>query len=157
MEYKIIDVKQGNQWPSPYGEMQSYTLALEGVGEPVVLNKKVPVKHEPKEGETLYGKLEEKTNQKGNVYMKFTAEKPPEASGQAQGSNWHESPEKQESINRAVALNNAVVSIGVTETAEPVLELADRYFAWLTKSDKEKIEDVLGDTEKPIDMSDIPF
>lgn len=152
MEYTIKSVKKGNTWNSPYGDMQSYTLSLDGVGEPVVLNKKVPVKQEPKEGETLYGTLEEKTNQKGNVYMKFTAVKPPEATGAAQTSNWHESPEKQQSINRAVALNNAVITSGVTDDVEKVLEIAGAYFAWLT-NEKEMLEV----NDKPIDLSDIPF
>ena len=153
MEYEITDVKAGNQWASPYGDMQSYTLVLKGVGEPVVLNKKVPVKQEPKVGETLFGTLEEKTNAKGNVYMKFTAQKPPEATGHAQTSNWHESPEKQQSINRAVALNNAVVTSGVTDDVAKVLEIADAYFSWLTG--EEVKEDIKG--EDSISLSDIPF
>jgi len=158
MEYKIVDVKAGNTWSSGYGEMQSYTLSLEGISEPVVMNKKVPVKQEPKTGETLFGKLEEKTNQKGNVYMKFTAEKPPESTGQAQTSNWQESPEKQQSINRAVALNNAVITSGVTEDVAKVLEIADAYFGWLTNTTEVKqVKEVLGVDERPIDMSDIPF
>ena len=153
MEYKITSVKAGNIWSSPYGEMQSYTVSLDGVGEPVVLNKKCPVKHEPKEGETLYGKLEEKTNAKGNVYMKFTAEKPPEGAQSTGSSNWHESPEKQQSINRAVALNNAVITSGVTEDVDKVLEIAGAYFNWLTQ---EK-EPVLDSDDKPLDLDSIPF
>jgi hypothetical protein len=157
MEYTIKSVKKGNTWNSPYGDMQSYTLSLDGVGEPVVLNKKVPVKQEPKEGETLYGTLEEKTNQKGNAYMKFTAVKPPEATGQAQSSNWHESPEKQQSINRAVALNNAVVTSGVSDDIEKVLEIADAYFAWLTNEEiKQDVKEEL-ETQETISLSDIPF
>ena len=154
MEYKIKDVKAGNIWSSGYGEMQSYTLVIDGVGEPVVLNKKVPVKQEPKVGDTLFGTLEEKTNGKGNVYMKFTAQKPPEATGQAQSSNWHESPEKQQSINRAVALNNAVVTSGVTDDVAKVLEIAGAYFGWLTNEVKEVKEEI---KEEPISLDDIPF
>jgi len=159
MEYKIIDVKQGNQWESPYGVMQSYTIALEGVSEPVVLNKKCPVKHEPKTGETLFGTLEEKTNAKGNVYMKFTAQKPPEATGQAQSSNWHESPEKQQSINRAVALNNAVLYAPIEKaTVDQTLQVANVFYAWLTDTAEVKdVKEVLDVDERPIDMSDIPF
>ena len=85
--------------------------------------------------------------------MKFTAQKPPEATGHAQTSNWHESPEKQQSINRAVALNNAVVTSGVTDDVAKVLEIADAYFSWLTG--EEVKEDIKG--EDSISLSDIPF
>lgn len=154
MEYKIVDVKAGNVWESGYGQMQSYTIAIEGVSEPVVLNKKVPVKQEPKTGDTLYGLLEEKTNAKGTVYMKFTAQKPPEATGQAQGSSWHESPEKQQSINRAVALNNAVVYAQVDKLdADKTIEIAELFYSWLTLTPPEEKEEET-DTIK---ISDIPF
>ena len=154
MEYEIVDVKKGNQWSSGYGEMQSYTISLKGVSEPVVLNKKVPVKQEPHVGELLYGSLEEKTNQKGNVYMKFSAEKRPEAAGQAQTSNWHESPEKQQSINRAVALNNAVITSGVTEDYKTVIAIADIYLTWLSGEVKE-VQEIIGD--EVLDLDSIPF
>lgn len=160
MEYEVVDVKKGNQWSSGYGEMQSYTISLKGVSEPVVLNKKVPVKQEPHVGELLYGSLEEKTNSNGNVYMKFTAEKRPEAQPTG-GSNWHESPEKQQSINRAVALNNAVITSGVTDDVAKVLEIADAYYTWLlgtttiNVSFKDDVKEVVG--EEPISLDNIPF
>ena len=160
MEYEIVDVKKGNVWSSGYGEMQSYTISLKGISEPVVLNKKVPVKQEPHVGELLYGTLEEKTNQKGNVYMKFSAEKRPESTGQAQGSNWHESPEKQESVNRAVALKAACVIYQGTSMEVPhetITGLADSFYSWLTQEAPATAPaaEVIGD--EPIDLDSIPF
>jgi len=69
--YKIKEVKRGNTWTSTQGgEMQSYALILEGVGEPVQLNKKMPVKAEPQIGDELFGALEEQ-ERNGRVYYKF--------------------------------------------------------------------------------------
>jgi hypothetical protein len=70
--YKITDVKKRNTWKSSRGdEMQTYALALEGVSEPVQMNKKLPVKVEPKVGDEVIGTLEEQ-ERNGSVYYKLT-------------------------------------------------------------------------------------
>lgn len=75
-QYVIKDVKKGKVWDSSYGQMQAYALALEDVGEPVKMNKKMPVAHEPKPGDTIFGSLEEKEYD-GRVFFNFKSEKHP--------------------------------------------------------------------------------
>lgn len=71
--YTIKSIKKTKTWESQYGEMQSYAMVLEGVGEPVQLNKKMPIKVEPKAGDTLYGTLQEQEHD-GRTYYKFKVE-----------------------------------------------------------------------------------
>ena len=82
--YKIQSVKKTNTWESTFGEMQSYALALEGVGEPVQLNKKVPVKAEPQEGDELFGTLEEQ-ERNGRTFYKIKLEQNQQANGGFKG------------------------------------------------------------------------
>lgn len=141
MEYKIIDVKRGSEWSNSFGTFQSYTLVLEGYGEPVGLNKKVPVSQEPQVGDILFGNVELKRNKAGNEYASFKAEKRPE--GQIVLPNsWSESPDKQDSIHRSVALNDAALIFqGTGEPSDVVLELADAFYTWLKKEEKIDLND----------------
>lgn len=74
--YTVRDVRKTDQWDSQYGTFQTYALALEGIGEPVKLNKKVPVKDEPAKGGTLYGTIEEKSTRNGSTYRQLKLERP---------------------------------------------------------------------------------
>lgn len=158
-EYEIMQVKAGNAWSSGHSgnvlDMQGYILVLKGVSEPVVLNKKIPVAHEPLVGEKLYGVLESKVNAKGNAYMKFTAKprpEPPQApmtAPIAKATSW-DSPEKQQAINRAVALNNAAIlyqGIGVAAVVENIIAIADTFYTWLSMTDKGKVDHIMGETD----------
>lgn len=162
-EYTIASVKLGKQWQGHGKTFQAYYLGLNGVSEPVSMNKVVPVKASPEIGDVLYGVLEDTEFGK-----KFTAtERPPEAFGSPVGASkpsggWTESPEKQQAINRAVALNNAVLLISSEEgtsneeTVVAVLKTADKFYEWLSKTDKGNVDGVLGET-KPVNLDDIPY
>ena len=76
-EYVIRDIKKGSTWKNSYGEFQTYAIALNGIGEPVKLNKTLPVEVEPKVGDKLYGHLTQETTGKGIIYYKFTGEARP--------------------------------------------------------------------------------
>lgn len=73
-EYTITQIKKNDTWKNNYGEFQSYSLALQGFGEAVSLNKKVPVSQEPQVGDVIYGSLELATGKSGRDYYKFKAE-----------------------------------------------------------------------------------
>lgn len=138
MEHKILSIKKGNEWTNSFGTFQSYTLSLEGHGEPVGLNKKVPVTNEPQVGDVLYGNIEVKTTKTGMEYSSFKAEKRPEGElpPANQVSSWSENPERQDAINRSVALNNATsiyhgTGGDITVDTNDVTILADKFYAWL--------------------------
>ena len=76
MEYTIKQVKTNDVWSNSYGEFQSYALVLEGIGEPVSMNKKAPVSNPPKAGDKIFGTLEEVNAKNGRSFYKFKAEKP---------------------------------------------------------------------------------
>lgn len=72
-EYVIKDVKPRTTVRNGYGEYQVYSLALEGVGEPVKLEKIMPVHTEPTVGDTIYGRLVEEQGN-GRSYYCFKPE-----------------------------------------------------------------------------------
>lgn len=78
-EFTIRDIKKTGTWKNSYGEYQSYGMALEGVGEPVKLNKLIPVQDEPKKGDLLYGGLVLEKAKDGREYYRFKSEARPEA------------------------------------------------------------------------------
>jgi hypothetical protein len=83
-EYVITDVKkrtgEGATWHNGYGEYQKYGVVLEGIGEPVRMDKLMPVNQEPQKGDTIYGTLTEEKVGDGRMYYKFKSEKrPPDA------------------------------------------------------------------------------
>lgn len=162
-EWKIKEVREGNTWENSYGVFQSYSLALEGHAEPVSMNKKFPVASPPQAGDTLYGVIEMVVNKNGTTTNKFVTKQRPEGTpapqtgSTGQTSSWHESPEKQASINRAVALNNAVVFWANPDKdnadSDMVLKTAGDFYAWLSQTtideDIKKVEDV--------GIDDIPY
>lgn len=142
MEYKIIDVKRGSEWSNSFGTFQSYTLVLENYGEPVGLNKKVPVSQEPQVGDILFGNVELKRNKAGNEYASFKAEKRPEGQVIPTTSSWSEDPNKQDSIHRSVALNDAALIFqGTGEPSSIILSMADDFYMWLKGDDKVDLND----------------
>lgn len=56
-EYTIQGLKKSSTWRDAYGEYTSYALALKEFGEPVKLNKSMPIDKEPVAGDRIYGQL----------------------------------------------------------------------------------------------------
>lgn len=74
-EYAIRSVKKsGEVWSNSYGKFQSYAMALEGWGEPVKMNKTVPVAREPQVGDVLYGHLVNELSANNRMYYRFVAD-----------------------------------------------------------------------------------
>lgn len=133
MEYKVKAVKEGfKEWSNDYGAFRTYLVQVEGNGEPVSINRKAdsPV---PKVGEDLYGDITQ-----GKFGQSFKSKKKPFT------PNNYESPERQDSINRAVALNNAVNLYAGTKTLPVIVLLtADAFLGWLkqeTNDEKPAVE-----------------
>jgi hypothetical protein len=83
------------------------------------------------------GDVEVYTNDKGKTYVR-QAPKEENTPGTASFD------EKQESISRSVALNNAVVFItGTKGGSKDVLEAADLFLDWLQNGTEQAINDVL--------------
>ena len=136
-DYKIIAVaNRTKDWSSTYGNFTTYSVQVQGNGEPVAINKKAD-SEPPKEGDVIYGDITD-----SEFGQKFKSAKKP--FGQ---QGYQESPEKQASINRAVALNNAVNhlaaqgQVGLADKA--VLDWADKFLAWLQAKPEQK------DTSQP--------
>lgn len=121
--YKIKDVKKGNTWKSSRAtgddpDMQSYALVLEGVGEPVQLNKKMPVKTDPQVGDELTGDLEEQ-ERNGRVYYKFKVD----YSANKPANNWKGSPKDDKLITASWAIGQSVqvhMAIGATDNLDGI-------------------------------------
>lgn len=139
-EYKIKQVyKDKNTWSNSFGEFQGYTLVLDGVGEPVSMNKKMPVTSEPEVGQTLYGTVEIGTSANGRSYHKFKSEKRPEAPQTSH--SYQKSPEQADSIYRSVALQQAVAHFAGTDVNEyVVLGVAYAFYGWLSNPTKAGVE-----------------
>jgi hypothetical protein len=154
-DYTIQDVKKGNLFNTGYGDMQGYTVALSGVSEPVMLNKKAPVSKDPSVGDIIYGEVEVKTNSKGQSYQKFTGQTRPEATeiAEAKQQHWSENPEKQDSIN------NAVVYASTEKlTVADTLNVAEQFLKWLRGEKLNNIMNVAESIgEEPVNLDDIPF
>lgn len=76
-DYTVKDAKKNDMWENSYGKFQSYALALDGVGEPVSINRKVMDDGSHKEintGDTLYGDLVEQSKN-GKTWYKFKTQK----------------------------------------------------------------------------------
>lgn len=119
--------------------------------EKVIWQTKTP----PEVGKTYWGWLEKTTSGKS---IKFKWDKLNTPQGDMAGptsvskpqGGWTESPDKQDSINRAVALNNAAnVFMGHGEGADPFMiqELANKFYFWLSQTDKGNVDKILGDTD----------
>ena len=174
-EYRITGVKKGDQWESSYGQFQSYALALSGLGEPVQLNKKVPVNKEPEVGDVLTGTVEEKTSKAGRPYYKFKAEnnfqqKNGKSGYDSDGMAWGNS------LTNAVSVVTQVTKSGddAYSVARDALEIAKLFYDarpgatavttetpqnQVTMSTFEKKQDVVVTdiSDDPINLDDIPF
>jgi hypothetical protein len=169
-EYKITSIKKGNEWSSDYGTFQSYALAVEGIGEPVQLNKKVPVSQEPQVGDSLYGTMQELVSKAGKPYYRFKGEKRPDTPKQYQDNSG--------SITLGMVWKTLIGIVGVpenttdkakfwemvTDHTNELLSISDniknpsseKKFLrnWESLGKKDEVVDV-GD--EPISMDDIPF
>jgi len=156
-DYKVLDFKKGT-YQDNYGNYWC-DMALEGFGEPVRIAVKDPMEFST--GMTLYGIIETKTSQAGKEYYRFKREKKEEAASSEEPakSAWQpESPERQDSINRSVSLNNAaVVFQGTGVEAEQVVAYADEFYAWLTRAKGDSMDTIAEVTGEPINLDDIPF
>ncbi|HJQ07958.1 MAG TPA: hypothetical protein VJ836_00590 [Candidatus Saccharimonadales bacterium] len=161
-EYVIKSVKKGREWGNDFGKFQSYALALDGVGEPVQLNKKVPVKNEPKEGDTLYGILEEKIHE-GRIYYKFKVEKKPDSGYSGKGSY---QPRDDEAIRAQFALKLAVQAYGPNQSDDQDIYFADietyakHFYAMVdrVKGSDKTIDEIKGAFGEGItDLNNVPY
>jgi len=174
-EYRITGVKKGDQWESSYGTFQSYALALDGLGEPVQLNKKVPVRQEPSIGDVLTGSVEEKTSKAGRPYYRFKAENNFQ---QKSNGNKYDSDGMAwgNSLTNAVSVVTQVTKSGddAYSVARDALEIAKLFFearpghtvvnetpqlpvttgTTAPKKPDVVVEDISDD---PINLADIPF
>lgn len=123
--YKVTSVKVGDQWSNSYGTFQSIAMALEGVGEPVNINRKVNedgTYKEISEGDELYGDLELKTGKSGKEYYKFKSVKPEGFGGG--GKKYGKSKEELDGLAWGNALTNAtqlVINHGQAEDLEDAI------------------------------------
>lgn len=122
----------GEPWSSPDGKVTIWNVKLEDPsGEQAMystMSKAI--------GQVGFsGDLELYTNAKGKDYIRQAPKE--EVAEAVSPSSWHESPEKQNSINRAVALNNAVATGGPLAETTAVLLIADKYYAWLSGATEE--------------------
>lgn len=125
--YTIKSVKKGNTWESSYGQMQSYALALDGVGEPVQLNKKVPVKTEPQVGDELHGTLEEQ-ERGGRTYYKIKLDQ--------QQSGFKGQPKDEAAIKAQFAIKTAVQLLRNPDaevSAETIEHWAKEFYAMVER------------------------
>jgi hypothetical protein len=151
-DYEILDFKKGT-FQDNYGNYWC-DMALKGFGEPVRIAVKDPTEFH--EGMSLYGVVEEKESKAGKSYYRFKREKKEETSASSSPSNNWESPERQDSINRSVALNNANILFQSTAAdADEVLRIADKYYDWLKNHQTTDVIEPV--TDKPITLDDIPF
>ena len=153
-DYKVIEFKRGD-WVDNFGNYWC-DMALEGVSEPVRIAVKDPTQFES--GQVLYGTIEHGNSKAGKPYLKFKRLKKEDGNaGTETKREWQpESPERQDSINRSVALNNAAV-IYQGSGVEPgdVTKTADVFYAWL-KGPIAAVDDAFG-TSEPINMDDVPY
>lgn len=119
-EYTIKDVKKSGTWKNSYGEYQSYALAITGIGEPVKMDKIIPVNREPEVGDVLYGHLEEqRSTTDKRIYYKFRSEPKPE------------DDKRQASIQSQFAIKTAVevwIAQGCEPTAYDNIETEAKHF-----------------------------
>lgn len=173
-EYRVKDVKKGKEWSNDFGTFQGYALSFEGIGEPVSLNKKVPVNSEPMPGDTLYGTLESVSTQSGRMYYKFKSEQRPSGTQSVQRPM-----QDSDGMYRCNALNNSVAFLGDSSNPEKVLDIAEMFYQWLKngkqsneekrpdgrdwaslgkpKTPAEEVMEITGGEEGNVDLSDIPF
>jgi hypothetical protein len=188
-DYEIIDFKAGD-FKDNYNNYYC-TMALRGISEAVTIATPDPTKFHT--GMLLYGTIEHKISRAQKPYLKFkrmqkedapTAPRPQAefmAPAAAPKKEWQpESPERQHSINRSVALNNAA-AVNVGKTAEVVLATADAFYEWLDGSpvktvspeeeraqkqasaDEARLRNTFQEDEvypvedEPIDLNQIPF
>lgn len=154
--YRVTSFKTGT-FKDDYGNTWC-SMSLEGFGEPVTIVLKDPSTVHV--GSELYGRIEQAKKKNGGEYWRFKKEQKEEAPTQAtEQKGWHESPEKQESINKAVALNNAVIYAGIEKlTVADTLNVAEQFVKWLRtekENTKHEIAEAMG--EDPVSLDDIPF
>lgn len=134
-----------------------YTVVWTDDAEKIYWQTKTP----PEVGKTYWGWLEKTSTGKSIKFKWDKLNTPSEDAGspvagiKPQNGNWHESPEKQASINRVVALNNAVL-LHPNLADDRILETAQTFYDWLSKTDKGKVDEVMGDTEA-VNLDDIPY
>lgn len=165
-DYEVVQFKAGTFMDN----YQNYwcDMALKGISEPVRIAVKDPTQFH--DGMVLYGTIDHAKSKSNKPYLRFKRIEKKEESAPASlatdkaASGWsHENPERQDSINRSVALNDAaLVYQGTGVAAESITEMADAFYAWL-RGPVGAVNDVFGaDTvhdvkDEPINLEDIPY
>lgn len=121
---KIVELIEAFE-PDQYGNIW-YSVVMEGDAETFMWL----AKNEPEEGKKYYGHLE-KT--KSGKRLRFKTDKVPDnESVPKEAKSNFESVEKQDSINKSVSLNNAVLYAQVNgDDVDTVLGNADIFLLWL--------------------------
>jgi hypothetical protein len=71
MEYTITRVERRNEWSFQGSQMVDYAIAIQGEQGWIKLTTKVSTPP-PREGDILFGQIENKQDKNGNAYRKFT-------------------------------------------------------------------------------------
>jgi hypothetical protein len=148
--FKPSDFKDnyGNSWCE---------VAFEGMSEPARWVVKDPSRI--KVGDVVYGHIEDATSRAGKPYNRFKIDQREDnqSSPQKASTGYSESPEKQDSIYRSVALNNAAVVYGGVSKLliGEILQTADKFYLWLKNESEDPVITEVPD--EPINLDDIPF
>lgn len=165
-DYVIKDIKKNDQWSNAFGTFQSYTLALNGVGEPVSMNKKTPVNQEPQIGDSIYGSLELQTAKNGRTFYRFKSEKKEEAPAQKQEQSDEYWNERNNAIRAQWAINQAREYIqhmlGDNAKLTEILDTAKLFYAMVEQvtADDTKFQEAVAkafDVDGGINVEDVPI
>lgn len=124
-----------------------YNVQFEGDAETYFLQAKTA----PVVGDKLYGHIEQSKTGKSLRFKKDKLEEPQNAP-YSPVTGYAETPDKQNSIYKSVALNNAAILYAQSEDKSNVLSKADEFLDWLTSdkpSESVTIEGTVGDVLAP--------
>ncbi len=171
-EYQVRQFNKGD-FQDPHGNYWC-DMSLEGVGEPVKIVVKDPMQF--KDGMTLYGNITDETSKAGKPYSRFRREAKPD-----QQPFESSKPEAKKDDDKYWEDKNSAIkaqwAIGQAVKATEMKASIDGYFADVEHLAKEfylmvdsvkasgvkesKVDEVFEpsdeDTEKPINLDDIPF
>lgn len=108
-------------------------------------------KDKPEEHKKYYGHIEATKSGKAFRFKKDSVPEGEVAPVQANDkqASYAENPDKQRSINRCNALNNAVLNNPLAKSSE-VIEVAEVFYAWLQNETPEASEELTDPLDRPI-------
>lgn len=101
-DYVITRIERRSEWQFNGNTMQDYAVALEGQQGWIKLTQKLETQP-PREGDTLYGVIEQKSDRSGKQYLKFKKINP---NFQGGGSRQQQavSPELERKLDYAIQM-----------------------------------------------------